>query len=556
MDKNFTQENYDEMIRALFCRFPSFQKAGAGAYKPGIANMEFADQLMGHPHRKYRIIHVAGTNGKGSVSNMLASVLASCGLKVGLYTSPHILDFRERMRIVEEPSGKPSDGVIPGYEASVDEDCGHCCEGKENMGVVGFITARPSFRLIPEKDVWDFVQKWNETFDHLDMSFFEITTLMALNWFAKEKADVVVLETGLGGRLDSTNIVNPVLSVITNIGLDHCDMLGDTLAEIAFEKAGIIKPKVPVVVGESHSETDSVFERKVLYTNLPEPEFMGNRNAIMSLLTFADKVEPSLWESHEDILAQMDLRGDYQRKNLRTVLAALDALKPVFPELGSLAFPVTGNPSSDLQAVVTEDGPVVNDTPAIAEASAVVPAIVNTAVRTGFAGRWQKISDCPMTICDIGHNEHGLKYNFAQLAQMKASGKCTDLIIVYGSVADKDVDSVIHLMPEQATYIFTQANGKRALAASAIMEKFMKYRSDVGLPCMELSSGIADVDPLVFAEPSANEHRAYAVTIPEVTAAVAAAREIAARLIASNPLSIPLIYIGGSTYVVSEAVAL
>ena len=556
MDKNFTQENYDEMIRALFCRFPSFQKAGAGAYKPGIANMEFADQLMGHPHRKYRIIHVAGTNGKGSVSNMLASVLASCGLKVGLYTSPHILDFRERMRIVEEPSGKPSDGVVLGHEAAVEYDCGHCCEGKENMGVVSFITARPSFRLIPEKDVWDFVQKWNDTFDHLDMSFFEITTLMALDWFAKEKTDVVVLETGLGGRLDSTNIVNPVLSVITNIGLDHCDMLGDTLAEIAFEKAGIIKPKVPVVVGESCVETAPVFERKVLYTNLPEPEFMGSRNAIMSLLTFADKVEPSLWESHEDILAQMDLRGDYQRKNLRTVLAALDALKPVLPELGSLAFPVTGNPSSDLQAVITEGGQVMNNMPAIAEASAVVPAIVNTAVRTGFAGRWQKISDCPMTICDIGHNEHGLKYNFAQLTQMKASGKCTDLIIVYGSVADKDVDSVIHLMPEQATYIFTQANSKRALAASAIMEKFMKYRSDAGLPCVELSSGIADVDPLVFAEPSANEHRAYAVTIPEVTAAVAAAREIAARLIASNPSSIPLIYIGGSTYVVSEAVAM
>ena len=251
MDKKFTQENYDEMIRALFCRFPSFQKAGAGAYKPGIANMEFADQLMGHPHRKYRIIHVAGTNGKGSVSNMLASVLASCGLKVGLYTSPHILDFRERMRIVEEPSWKLSDGVDPGHKAAVDKDCGHCYEGKENMGVVSFITARPSFRLIPEKDVWDFVQKWNETFDHLDMSFFEITTLMALDWFAKEEADVVVLETGLGGRLDSTNIVNPVLSVITNIGLDHCDMLGDTLAEIAFEKAGIIKPKVPVVVGRA-----------------------------------------------------------------------------------------------------------------------------------------------------------------------------------------------------------------------------------------------------------------------------------------------------------------
>ena len=258
MAEHFSEDRYSQMLNALFQRFPSFQKVGAGAYKPGIGNMEFIDQLLGHPHRNYKVIHVAGTNGKGSVSNMLASVLAAQGLKVGLYTSPHILDFRERIRVVR-------------------------CGG----------TA-----LIPKQDVWDFIQKWNDTFDHLDMSFFEITTAMALDWFAGQKVDYVVLETGLGGRLDSTNIVNPVLSVITNIGLDHCDLLGDTLPEIAFEKAGIIKPCVPVVVGESHPETDSVFERKVLYTNLPEPSFMGSRTAIMSLLTFADKVIPPLWDGH------------------------------------------------------------------------------------------------------------------------------------------------------------------------------------------------------------------------------------------------------------------
>ena len=268
MDKIFTEDNYAEMIQKLFHRFPSFQKVGAGAYKPGIANMEFADQLMGHPHRKYRIIHVAGTNGKGSVSNMLTSLLAASGHKVGLYTSPHILDFRERMRVVE---AQPEAG----------------------SGVT-------RISLISRQDVWDFVSQWQDTFDHLDMSFFEITTLMALDWFARQEVDVVVLETGLGGRLDSTNIVTPVLSVITNIGLDHCDMLGDTLPEIAFEKAGIIKPKVPVVVGESHPETDPVFERKVLYTNLPEPSFMGSRTAVMSLLTFADKTLPELWDRHEE----------------------------------------------------------------------------------------------------------------------------------------------------------------------------------------------------------------------------------------------------------------
>ena len=441
------------MIEKLFHRFPSFQKVGAGAYKPGIANMEFADQLMGHPHRKYKIIHVAGTNGKGSVSNMLTSVLAASGLKVGLYTSPHILDFRERMRIVE-PSG---------------------C------------------RLVSKEYVWEFIHQWQDTFDHLDMSFFEITTMMALNWFAHEEVDIVVLETGLGGRLDSTNIVTPVLSVITNIGLDHCDMLGETLPEIAFEKAGIIKPKVPVVVGESHPDTDSVFERKVLYTNLSEAEFMGSRTAIMSLLTFADKVYPSLWDDHKDILSKMDLQGEYQQKNIRTVLAALDILK----KLGI----------------------------AMAADADIKSAIVHTAARTDFHGRWEKLSDTPYTICDIGHNEHGLKYNFAQLQKMMDSGEFSKLIIVYGSVADKDVDAALRHLPEHAVCVFTQANSKRALAAEKIKEKYLAYCSQNGRDAVEIY---------------------VANTVSEALA-------ISAQLVAEE--AAPLIYIGGSTYIVSEAVA-
>ena len=459
MTGNFSEELYEEMLGKLFVRFPSFQKVGAGAYKPGIANMEFADQLMGHPHRKYKIIHVAGTNGKGSTSNMITSALASMGYKVGLYTSPHILDFRERMRVVEF--------VI----SSEDEDR----------------VEKSTYRYISKQEVWDFVQQWNDTFDHLDMSFFEITTLMALDWFAKQEVDYVVLETGLGGRLDSTNIVTPVLSVITNIGLDHCDMLGETLPEIAFEKAGIIKPCVPVVVGESHPETDEVFERKVLYTNLPEPSFMGNRNAIMSLLTFADKTEPVLWDKHEEILADMDLKGEYQRKNLRTALAALGVL---------LKTPGAG----------------------------VADAIIHTAERTGFRGRWEKFSDEPYMICDIGHNEHGLKDNFSQLAKMKQSGEVSKLIIVYGSVADKDVDAVIHLMPEDATYIFTQASGKRALAASVICEKYKAFCESVGCPsgdvfcCESVASAMVKAEELALAVPGS------------------------------------LVYVGGSTYVVSEAV--
>ena len=454
MSDIFSEEKYDDMIMRLFNRFPSFQKVGAGAYKPGIANMEFADQLMGHPHRNYRIVHVAGTNGKGSVSNMLASCLAASGLKVGLYTSPHIVDFRERMRVIEDDA----------------------------------------FYLISKEDVWSFVQQWKDTFDHLDLSFFEITTLMALDWFAARKVDIVVLETGLGGRLDSTNIVSPILSIITNIGLDHCDMLGGTLPEIAFEKAGIIKPKVPVVVGESHPETDAVFERKVLYTNLPEPDFMGNRNAIMSLLTFADKVEPSLWACHEDVLQRMDLQGEYQRKNLRTVMTALD--------------------------VLSCSGPALPD------------ALVRTAARTGFRGRWEKLSDDPLVICDIGHNEHGLRHNFHQLRRMKEDGECSHLIIVYGSVADKDVDSVMHLMPSDAVYIFTQASSKRALDAEAVKMKYLKH-------CREASCPAAEVH-----------------AVPVVSEAVSMALSMASDIMSSDPGARPLIYIGGSTYVVSEVVAI
>lgn len=452
MNEIFSEERYEEMIQKLFVRFPSFQKTGAGAYKPGIANMEFADQLMGHPHRKYKVVHVAGTNGKGSVSNMLASCLAASGLKVGLYTSPHILDFRERIRIVTDES----------------------------------------YRLIPKEDVWSFIGQWQDTFDHLDMSFFEITTLLALSWFADRDVDIVVLETGLGGRLDSTNIVSPVLSVITNIGLDHCDMLGGTLPEIAFEKAGIIKPKVPVVVGESHPETDAVFERKVLYTNLPEPDFMGNRNAIMSLLTFADKVEPSLWACHEDILQRMDLQGEYQRKNLRTVMAALDVLSCC--------------------------GPAMPD------------ALVRTAARTGFRGRWEKLSGDPYVICDIGHNEHGLKYNFAQLEKMRKDGRCTHIIMVYGSVADKDVDAVLHLMPADAAYVFTQAHGKRALPAEEARDRYLSYCAETGRPTGDVHC------------------------CGTVIEAVRHACRLASLIKESDPDALPLIYIGGSTYVVSEAV--
>ena len=448
MEARYTEEQYQSMLQDLFRRFPSFQQAGTAAYKPGIENMLVFDQLTGHPHRKFKVIHVAGTNGKGSVSSMLTSVLSASGLKTGLFTSPHILDFRERARIVQGDS----------------------------------------LEYISKDFIWDFCERWHDTFDHLDLSLFEISTMMAFEWFASEGVEVAVIETGLGGRFDSTNIVTPVLSVITNIGLDHCNILGDTLPEIAFEKAGIIKPCVPVVVGESDPEIDSVFERKVLYTNLPEPKFMGSRTEIMSLLTFADKVAPTMWDKHERILSRMDLQGACQKHNLRTVLAALDVLDVPF------------------------------------DRACVADAIERTAARTDFHGRWERIMADPTVICDIGHNEHGLRLNMKKLSDMLAAGECGSLVIVYGIMSDKDFHSIAHLLPAEAHYVFTSAPGPRALPAEALVQKYEAYCAEEGIPCASYQ---------VEQEPSKAMKMALETTAD---------------------MNEPLIYVGGSTYVVAEII--
>ena len=446
MEARYTEEQYQSMLQDLFRRFPSFQQAGTAAYKPGIENMLVFDQLTGHPHRKFKVIHVAGTNGKGSVSSMLTSVLSASGLKTGLFTSPHILDFRERARIVQGDS----------------------------------------LEYISKDFIWDFCERWHDTFDHLDLSLFEISTMMAFEWFASEGVEVAVIETGLGGRFDSTNIVTPVLSVITNIGLDHCNILGDTLPEIAFEKAGIIKPCVPVVVGESDPEIDSVFERKVLYTNLPEPKFMGSRTEIMSLLTFADKVVPTMWDKHEGILTRMDLQGACQRHNLRTVLAALDVLEVPF------------------------------------DRACVADAIERTAARTDFHGRWERIMTGPTVICDIGHNEHGLKLNMKRLSDMLASGECGSLVIVCGIMSDKDFHSIAHLLPAEAHYVFTSAPGPRALPAEALAEKYVAYCAEKEIQCAQYQ---VEQDP---------------------------SKAIKVALETASDMHEPLVYVGGSTYVVAE----
>lgn len=451
------EHSYDSTIEALFSRHPSFQNVGKSAYKPGLDNMLIMDGLLGHPHRKYHCVHIAGTNGKGSVSNMIAAGLNAQGLKVGLFTSPHILDFRERMRVIENG---------------------------EHL-------------LISKEEVLSFIQKWQDSFDHIGMSFFEITTAMALDWFAKMEVDFAVIECGLGGRLDSTNIIQPVLSVITNIGKDHCDLLGESLGEIAFEKAGIIKPLTPVVIGEGGEEIDAVFERKVLYTNLPEPSLGGDRNRIFALLHRAEKqrAETAIFQQLQlgqaAILAQCDLRGSYQKKNLQTALCALDILK-IF---------------CDKEGLVKEDGQTLEESK-----EKIQNALIHTAEICGFHGRWERVCEKPEIICDIGHNSHGLAHNFESLKSLIEQGR--KLFLIYGSASDKDVEDSGLLLPQDCTLILTEASSQRAMKAEQILEKI----------------GARD-----------NCH-----IIPEITQAIDFAR--------ASAQENDLIYIGGSTYVVSDAI--
>lgn len=452
---NFSEKNYIEETEALFRRFPSVQSSPfQNAYKPGLERIMAFDELLGHPHRSLRTIHVAGTNGKGSVSNMLASILAASGHRVGLFTSPHILDFRERMRIAE------GDGR-------------------------GCIT-----RMASKEYVLDFIERWRKDFERLELSFFEITTGMAFKWFADMGADAAVIEVGLGGRLDSTNIIHPILSIVTGIGLDHCEQLGYTLAEIAGEKAGIFKDGVPALVGEVLPETEPVFVQKAAATN--------------SKLYFAEKTRPTLWDKKDFLLKDMDLQGGYQAKNLLTVLSAVDILRQTCPSL------------------VPDD-------------AAVAAAIIHSAERMDFHGRWERISAHPHIICDIGHNAHALKNNFAQLEKMLEDGLCSSLIIVYAVMADKDFDSIMPLMPRNASYIFASPATRRAMPSEDILAKYSSYRKENGLGTSRLYAA---------------ESVAKALSMATMLAAQTDPRQLDRRA------PEPLIYIGGSTFLVSEAVPL
>lgn len=393
---------YEKILEDIYNRFPVYQQVGAVALKPGLGNILRIDERLGHPHHKFKTIHVAGTNGKGSVSHTLAAILQSAGYVTGLFTSPHLVDFRERIRI---------DGC-----------------------------------MIPKECVVEFMDRNDMFLNDLQPSFFEITTAMALDYFERVGVDVAVIEVGLGGRLDSTNIITPDLSVITNIGLEHTQYLGDTLGKIAGEKAGIIKPGVPVVIGERNPETDPVFIAKA--------QEQGSE------IFFAEDMAKVL--SHKEDKGQMvaqvehagqqparehrfSLTGLCQTRNLLTVLAAVDVLKKQGYDITELD---------------------------IREGMADVQGL------TGLMGRWQKIGMRPDIIVDTGHNAHGVKILSEQLEEQFS--KYIHVHIVWGMCNDKDPEKVLSLLPRDARYYFTQANNtRRATPASELYEIGQK----LGLNC-------------------------------------------------------------------------
>ncbi|MCI7269413.1 MAG: bifunctional folylpolyglutamate synthase/dihydrofolate synthase [Prevotella sp.] len=378
--------NYDQTIEYLYSSTPVFERVGASAYKEGLSNTIALDDHLGNPHRRYKTIHVAGTNGKGSTSHTLAAILQKAGYKVGLYTSPHLVDFRERIRV---------NGVA-----------------------------------VSEEYVVDFVKDNREFFEPLHPSFFELTTAMAFKYFAEQKVDIAVIEVGLGGRLDCTNIISPVLSVITNISFDHTGFLGDTLEKIAGEKAGIIKPNTPVVIGE--------------YTNETKPVFIGKAEEMNAPIIFAQD------KAGEYQIPEFELRGACQERNAQTILTACDEL---------IKIGLLGDNDSEV----------------------IVSGFAHVCEMTGLHGRWEEIQDNPLVICDTGHNLAGWEYLAPQIRSVYESKKADNpharLRIIFGMVDDKDISSVISILPAEADYYFCQATTHRAIP----VEKVVTLASEHGL---------------------------------------------------------------------------
>lgn len=382
--------NYTQTLEFLFTSMPSFQRVGGDAYKPGLERIAAFCQHLGNPQRNFYTVHVAGTNGKGSVSHILASILQQAGYRTGLFTSPHLTDFRERIRVDGE--------------------------------------------MIPKQKVVNFVDRNRQKMEELDLSFFEMTAAMAFDYFDQSDVEVAIIETGLGGRLDATNIITPILSVITNISLEHTEFLGDSIAKIAAEKAGIIKKSIPVVVGESSEQYNGVIEAraeelgsKVIYAEeeflLLGVEHFDNYNQHFSV---ERKRDGRVYE------LDIDLLGDYQRHNIITACAAADYL--------------------------------AEKTPLTISRRAFREGIASAAANTGLMGRWQLLAREPYTVCDTGHNCHGMRY----VAQQLEALECDRLFCVMGFAKDKALEDIMALLPKRAHYIFTRASIDRARAVEDI----------------------------------------------------------------------------------------
>ncbi|MDR3047237.1 MAG: bifunctional folylpolyglutamate synthase/dihydrofolate synthase [Bacteroidales bacterium] len=377
---------YHQLLEKLFSSYPMYHKIGSSAYKESLENIEQLADITAHPDKQFKTIHIAGTNGKGSVANLLASYCQECGLKTGLYTSPHLVNFTERIKI----------------------------NGKE----------------IKPQEILDFFAIYKVDFEALEPSFFEITTILAFWYFAQQKVDIAIIETGLGGRLDATNIITPVLAVITNISKDHTNLLGETLLKIAFEKAGIIKDRVPVVVGESHVETAPVFktvaESKLAPLYCADQQYKIDKNK--------DTITVSKNGKTLFTLPDFPLQGDYQLKNIATFMQATALL-----------------PFSN-----TDDYAVHQK------------ALMNVVKNCAFRGRWQLLSTKPYTICDVGHNPDGIKAIDVQLSMMPFP----KIHFVIGMVNDKDIHTVLSILnAENRVYYVCNANINRALPATALCEK-------------------------------------------------------------------------------------
>lgn len=389
--------NYRDALDYLYNQMPMFERDGKSGYKEGLSNTNALDKHFGHPHRSYKTIHVAGTNGKGSCSHTIAAILQASGYKVGLYTSPHIVDFTERIRVN-----------------------GH---------------------KIPEAYVVNFIDKNKDFIDCLHPSFFEVTTALAFKFFKDQNVDLAVIEVGLGGRLDCTNIITPILSVITNISFDHTQFLGDTLEKIAAEKAGIIKRGVPVVIGENDEHTRPVFERKAAEMEAPIT-FAEDRNYV-----FSAKLCPTGGIDYDVInIGELhgDLSGLYQTKNTNTILHAIE-------QLTKQGYFVDLDEQTDTMENLKE----------------LKFAFANVARITGLIGRWQEVKQRPKVVCDTGHNVGGWQWLSKQLETVE----CKSMHIVFGMVDDKDIDGVLKLLPKKANYYFTRPSCKRGLDPEIIAQK-------------------------------------------------------------------------------------